>query len=254
MPSVAVGRTPTSMENCSGLPSSGRSPRSSLGSPTGSTPASSMACTYQRESPSRTASSSSALRPTRRMTTGGGTLPLRNPGMRRLRPTSRAARCRRFSTSAAGTSASTRTRLSGSSVTLVFTVGKIEGGASGRWARWALALGVGRWALALGVGRWALGVGRWALGVGRWALGVGRWALGVGARVRPRGTRCGVDRDRTCRLLRRRAGRLGSVGGSRDPGPLERARALVTDARSAQRPKARRPTPDDPPFSNSQPN
>ena len=80
-----------------------------------------MAAEYQPPIDSRTASSSTASRPTRWMITGGGTLPLRKPGMRMLRPSARAATATRFSTSAAGTSASTRTRDSGSSVTVVVT-------------------------------------------------------------------------------------------------------------------------------------
>ena len=80
-----------------------------------------MAAEYQPAIDSRTASSSTASRPTRWMITGGGTLPLRKPGMRRLRPSARAATATRFSTSVAGTSACTRTRDSGSSVTVVET-------------------------------------------------------------------------------------------------------------------------------------
>src|SRR4051794_22697568 len=83
--------------------------------------ASLMASTYQRPIASRTVSSSTASRPMRRMITGGRTLPLRKPGTRRLAPSWRAVRWSERSISSGGTSASTRTRDSGSSVTLVFT-------------------------------------------------------------------------------------------------------------------------------------
>ena len=76
-----------------------------------------MAAEYQAPIESRTASSSTASRPTRLMTTGAGALPARKPGTRMERASDRAACSMRFSTSAAGTSASTRTRDSGSSVT-----------------------------------------------------------------------------------------------------------------------------------------
>src|SRR5439155_16561055 len=94
---------------------------SGLGWPTGAMSAALIASTYQRPIASLTVSSSTVSRPMRRMTTGGGTLPLRKPGMRRLAPSWRAVRCSDRLTSSAGTSASTRTRDSGSSVTLVFT-------------------------------------------------------------------------------------------------------------------------------------
>src|SRR3954463_5882952 len=109
------------MVKVSGSPSGGRAPRSSLGSPTGAMSAALIASTYQRPIVSRTASSRTASRPMRRMITGAGTLPLRNPGTRRLAPSWRAVCWIERSTSSAGTSASTRTRDSGSSVTVVLT-------------------------------------------------------------------------------------------------------------------------------------
>ena len=124
---MASGRTPISIEKRSGSPSPGSSARLRSGSPTGTTFAPSIAAEYQPAIDSRTASSSTASRPTRWMITGGGTLPVRKPGTRRLRPSALAAWARRFSTSAAGTSASTRTRDSGSSVTVVETSAGMEG-------------------------------------------------------------------------------------------------------------------------------
>ena len=114
---MAVGRTPISIAKVSGWPWRGSSPMSSAGSPTGTIAASSIAALYHEPIESRTASSSTASRPIRWITIGGGALPARKPGTRRLRPSWRAAWATRFSTSAAGTSASTRTRDSGSSVT-----------------------------------------------------------------------------------------------------------------------------------------
>ena len=79
------GRTPISIEKAQRLrPRPGRSPTSRSGSPTGAIPASSIASTYQLPSELRSASSSTASRPSRRMTTGGGTLPLRKPGIAQL--------------------------------------------------------------------------------------------------------------------------------------------------------------------------
>ena len=95
---------------------------SSSGSPTGAIPEPSIASAYQLPSALRTASSRTASRPSRRITTGSGTLPLRKPGTRIWRPSSRAACWTRRSTSSGATSAWTRTRDSGSSVTLVLTV------------------------------------------------------------------------------------------------------------------------------------
>ena len=120
-PRVALGRTPISIEKVSGWPCSGRPPRSRFGSPTGAIRASSMAAEYQAGRWSRTVSSRTASRPMRWMTIGAGALPGRNPGTRRSRPSERADCATRFSTSSAVTSASTRTRDSGSSVTLVET-------------------------------------------------------------------------------------------------------------------------------------
>ena len=84
-------------------------------------PAASIASTYQRPSDLRTASSSTAARPTRWMTTGAGILPRRKPGIRIWRESVLAACWTRRSISSAGISASTRTRESGSSVTVVLT-------------------------------------------------------------------------------------------------------------------------------------
>ncbi len=83
-------------------------------------PAVSIASEYQRESVSRTASSSTASRPTRCSTSGAGTLPLRKPGSFSSRPSLRARCSTRPSTSSGGTSTCTRTRDSRSSVTVVF--------------------------------------------------------------------------------------------------------------------------------------
>ncbi len=124
-PSVAAGRTPISIEKLSASPSAGGSPRSSFGSPTGLMPEVSIASRYQSTSVSRIASSSTASRPMRWMTSAGGTLPLRKPGIFMLRPRSRAFCSTRRRTSSAGTWASTRTRDSGSSVTEVVTVAGI---------------------------------------------------------------------------------------------------------------------------------
>ena len=74
---------------------------------------------YQPPSDSRTASSSTASRPTRLITIGGGALPARKPGTRMLRASAFAACVTRRSTSPGPTSASTRTRDSGSSVVVV---------------------------------------------------------------------------------------------------------------------------------------
>src|SRR5215211_4600783 len=127
-PSRACGRTPISIENVSGWPWPGSSPMSSSGSPTGTIAASSIAAEYQAPIESRTASSSTASRPMRLITTGAGALPARKPGTRRLRPSARAAWAIRFSTSSGGTSAFTRTRDSGSSVTDVEMVGTAMSG------------------------------------------------------------------------------------------------------------------------------
>src|SRR5688572_14749270 len=101
---------------------------SSSGSPTGTIAASSIAAEYQAPIESRTASSRTASRPTRLITTGAGALPARKPGTRMLRPSARAAWAMRLSTSSGGTSASTRTRDSGSSVTEVEIGGAAIGG------------------------------------------------------------------------------------------------------------------------------
>ena len=124
----ALGRTPISIVKVSGWPCGGRSPSLTSGSPTGWMPAASIASRYHWPSAPRTASSRTASRPKRWMTTGGGTLPLRKPGIRRSRPSVRAARSTLFCTSCGGTSASTRTRDSGSSVTVVFTAVAIARG------------------------------------------------------------------------------------------------------------------------------
>ena len=85
-PSFAFGRTPISIENFSGSPWRGRSPRSRSGSPTGTIAAASIAALYQVPMKSRTASSSTAWRPMRLITTGAGALPARKPGTRSVRP------------------------------------------------------------------------------------------------------------------------------------------------------------------------
>ena len=134
-PSLAVGRTPISIEKRSGSPSPGSSPRSRLGlADRDDRRRRRWRRVYQPPIDSRTASSSTASRPTRWMITGGGTLPLRKPGMRRSRPSARAACATRFSTSSAGTSASTRTRDSGSSVTVVVTAAAMGGVLTIPWA------------------------------------------------------------------------------------------------------------------------
>ena len=89
------------------------------GSPTELTPEASSALSYHSGSASRIASSSTEPKPSRWITSDGGALPLRNPGIRISRARARAARCMARSTSAAGTSTSTRARESGSSVTEV---------------------------------------------------------------------------------------------------------------------------------------
>ena len=85
-PSSALGSTPISIENSSASPCGGRSPSSTCGSPTGTMPAVSIASEYQLESVSRTASSSTASRPMRWITSGAGTLPRRKPGSFSSRP------------------------------------------------------------------------------------------------------------------------------------------------------------------------
>ena len=165
-PSSARGRTPISIENVSGWPWPGSSPMSSSGSPTGTIAASSIAAEYQAPIESRTASSSTASRPTRLITTGAGALPARKPGTRRLRPSARAACAMLFSTSSGGTCASTRTRDSGSSVTDVLTVGAAMGGPHdtvapmrSRFAAWLVTGPLGHlWA---GVADWAELLARW---------------------------------------------------------------------------------------------
>ena len=92
-----------------------------LGSPTVVRPASLIACSYQLGSPRRTASSSTASRPTWRITTCGGILPERKPGTRISRPIAVAAVSSSRSSASLATSTSTRTRESPSSVVLVFT-------------------------------------------------------------------------------------------------------------------------------------
>jgi hypothetical protein len=118
-PSRALGRTPISIANVSGPPSAGAPVTSRRGWPTNAIPASSSAVRHQRFRPSCTARSTTVSRPRRCITIGGGTLPLRKPATRRLRPSWRAARSRARCTSSGATSATTRTRLSGSSVTVV---------------------------------------------------------------------------------------------------------------------------------------
>ena len=62
------------------------------------------------------------------ITIGAGTLPLRKPGILSSRPSAVAVRWRRDSISSLGTSASRRTRESGSSVTFVLTGIGVDGG------------------------------------------------------------------------------------------------------------------------------
>ena len=116
------GRTPTSNLKESDSPSaSGAETISMLGSPTGLSAESSSAFSYHSGNPSRIASWSTEPKPSRWITSEGGALPLRKPGIRISRASVREARCIARSTSAAGTSASTRARELGSSVTVVFT-------------------------------------------------------------------------------------------------------------------------------------
>ena len=122
-PSVAVGRTATSIENESSSPASGSEGTSSFGSPTGVIPVSMSARSYHSGSESRSACSRTASRPTRWMTSCGGTLPLRKPGMRMSRASWCAARSTRCSTASASIPTSTRTRESPSSVTEVLIDG-----------------------------------------------------------------------------------------------------------------------------------
>ena len=82
-------------------------------------PEASSARSYHSGSASRIASSSTAAKPRRWITSEGGALPLRKPGIRISRARARAARLTARSTSAAGTSTSTRTREPGSSETVV---------------------------------------------------------------------------------------------------------------------------------------
>jgi hypothetical protein len=84
-PSVAVGRTPISIVKVSGWPSPGKIADVELGVADGMDAG-------RRRSPRgtsgpsrpRTVSSRTLSRPMRWITTGGGTLPLRKPGMRRF--------------------------------------------------------------------------------------------------------------------------------------------------------------------------
>src|SRR5215204_839363 len=142
---------------------------SSAGSPIGTIAALSIAAEYQAPIESRTASSSTASRPTRLITTGAGALPARKPGTRMLRPSARAAWAMLFSTSSGGTAASTRTRDSGSSVTDVEMAGGAMGGPHDtvarvltRFAAWLvtgpfghLCAGVADWAELLARGLWS---------------------------------------------------------------------------------------------------
>ena len=113
---------------------------------------------YQRPSESRTVSSRTASRPTRWMTIGGGTLPRAEPGHAQLAAErlGRLLRCAARSPPAA-TSASTRTRDSGSSVTVVFmrasddSVGRV-GSRRRTFAAWLFTGPVGH--LVAGVADW----------------------------------------------------------------------------------------------------
>ena len=116
-PSLAGGRTPTSNLKASGSPSeSGVATISMLGSPIGLIPVSSNARSYHSGSASRIASSKTGAKPSRWITSEGGALPWRKPGIRISFAIARAAREAARSTSLPGTSTSTRTRESGSSV------------------------------------------------------------------------------------------------------------------------------------------
>ena len=117
-PSVASGRTPISNLKPSGSPSSsGAETISMLGSPTGLTPEPSSARSYHSGSESRIASSSTAPKPSRWITSDGGALPLRKAGHPHLPRQAAGGALMARSTSSAGTSTSTRTREPGSSVT-----------------------------------------------------------------------------------------------------------------------------------------
>ena len=92
------GRT-TSIEKASSSPSAGSSPTSSFGSPIALTPESSSARSYHSGSESRSACSTTASRPNRWITSCGGTLPLRKPGIFISPASAFAARSTRFATS-----------------------------------------------------------------------------------------------------------------------------------------------------------
>src|SRR4051794_37420389 len=102
-------------------PSSGRSSNSTSGLATGLMPDVSAAVQNQESRCPRSASCQTASRPTRAITTGTGAFPRLKPGNRRDSAMSVAACSNACWTSASGTSTSSRTRLSGSSSTFVFT-------------------------------------------------------------------------------------------------------------------------------------
>src|SRR4051794_28278533 len=104
------------------------------------------------------------------MNTGGGTLPLRKPGTRVSRARRLAACASRFSTSVAGTSASTRTRDSGSSVTLVLTGEAIGGGERYRGGMPARRAPLTARLITGPVGFFVAGVLDVSVAWGRWAL------------------------------------------------------------------------------------
>ncbi len=116
---MATGLTPTSIAKRRGSPSPGISVRSRFGSPTGLTPESIIACSYQSASDDSRVWVSTASRPSRCETISGGTLPLRKPGIFISPPSSEAVSVIRRSTSAGSTVTSTRTLDSGSSFTVV---------------------------------------------------------------------------------------------------------------------------------------
>ena len=95
------------------------------------------------------------------MTTGGGTLPVRKPGTRMSRPSARAACVDALSTSAAGTSASTRTRDSGSSVTVVVTSVAMERRPTIPWRRMRARFAA--WLVTGPLGHLAAGVADWVV-------------------------------------------------------------------------------------------
>ena len=141
--------------------------------PTVTSPVSAIAAVYQRGRELSSVSVSTASRPMRRITSGGGTLPLRKPGSFISRPSRRAVCWTWRSTSADGTSASTRTRDSGRSVTVAVTGEAMSGRERyrppmrARLATWLVTGPVGH--LVAGAIDWLALLGRygWARARGR---------------------------------------------------------------------------------------